>query len=418
MTGISSTCVKPRSCDVVGELVGELEVRRASGCPRAGCAATSRDAPRRSTSARAADRSCARRSSHSSSAHSCVERCTTDAFAGGTSAANATGSALMRSRPSCVRISNLYFAPSPTPGTKSSQMPDEPSERIGCRRPSQRVEVADDGDASARSAPRPRTRCRRRRRSRARARRAARRAPRGGPRIDEMEVELAERRQERVRIAQRERVAVRVLDLELVRRAAASPSAAAPPRAPPGPSAPPRRPPAARAPPAPPGGTRARRRRRRRPRARRACCAGRRRARSRQSRPPARSGAGSRRPESDPVGPVVELVPELVDGLLELEDREQPVDRDLARRQQRRVDRREVARRGTARAPAPPSRRVPARRAAARRRVAAYANERSIPATSRSGERLRRRSVSERAGSPSKSRITQSSSAQSVWPRW
>src|SRR5579884_3848049 len=37
-----------------------------------------------------------------------------------------------------------------------------------------------------------------------------------------------------------------------------------------------------------------------------------------------------------------------------------------------------------------------------------YANERSIPATSRSGERLRRRSVSERAGSPSKSRITQS----------
>ncbi len=33
---------------------------------------------------------------------------------------------------------------------------------------------------------------------------------------DEMQVELAERRQERVRIAQRERVAVRILDLDLV----------------------------------------------------------------------------------------------------------------------------------------------------------------------------------------------------------
>ena len=41
-----------------------------------------------------------------------------------------------------------------------------------------------------------------------------------------------------------------------------------------------------------------------------------------------------------------------------------------------------------------------------------------MPATSRSGLRLRRRSGSDRAGSPSKSSITQSSPAQSVWPRW
>ena len=72
-----------------------------------------------------------------SSAHSCFDRWTTDEFAGGTSAANATGSALMRSCPSWARTSNLYFAPSSTPGTKSSQIPLEPSERIGCSRPSQ-----------------------------------------------------------------------------------------------------------------------------------------------------------------------------------------------------------------------------------------------------------------------------------------
>ena len=42
-----------------------------------------------------------------------------------------------------------------------------------------------------------------------------------------------------------------------------------------------------------------------------------------------------------------------------------------------------------------------------------------MPATSRSGERFSRRSGSERAGSPSKSRITQPRSGVSiVWPRW
>ena len=41
-----------------------------------------------------------------------------------------------------------------------------------------------------------------------------------------------------------------------------------------------------------------------------------------------------------------------------------------------------------------------------------------MPATSRSGLRFRRRSGSDRAGSPSKSRITQSSPSHNVWPRW
>ena len=46
------------------------------------------------------------------------------AFAGGTSVWKASGSAFRRRRPSWVRISNLYFVPSSTPGTNSSQMPD------------------------------------------------------------------------------------------------------------------------------------------------------------------------------------------------------------------------------------------------------------------------------------------------------
>ena len=47
--------------------------------------------------------------------------------------------------------------------------------------------------------------------------------------------------------------------------------------------------------------------------------------------------------DRDPVGPVVQLVAELVDGLLELEDRQQPLDLVAARRQQRRIGRVEVA---------------------------------------------------------------------------
>ena len=119
-----------------------------------------------------------------------------------------------------------------------------------------------------------------------------------------------------------------------------------------------------------------------------------------------------------PVRADVQLVAQLVHRLLELEDGEQPVERLAARAGRAPGRRSRGSRRGTPRGRAPPSRRARRRRGAGSTAEAAYANERSIPATSRSGERLRRRSGSERAGSPSKSRITQSSSAQSVWPRW
>ena len=62
--------------------------------------------------------------------------------------------------------------------------------------------------------------------------------------------------------------------------------------------------------------------------------------------------------DRDPVGPVAELVAELVDRLLELEDGQQPLDRLPAGRQQGRLDGREVAveelRCGTA-PPSPPA---------------------------------------------------------------
>ena len=49
----------------------------------------------------------------------------------------AIGSAFSRHWPSAPRMRNLYFVPEPTSGTNSSQMPDEPSWRMGCSRPSQ-----------------------------------------------------------------------------------------------------------------------------------------------------------------------------------------------------------------------------------------------------------------------------------------
>ena len=81
--------------------------RSASGCPPAGSAATSRGAPRRSTSAgRAAGpprarRGTRRRSTRTSSA------CTIDAVCGGSSVSKANGSAFSSSSPDCARISNL-----------------------------------------------------------------------------------------------------------------------------------------------------------------------------------------------------------------------------------------------------------------------------------------------------------------------
>src|SRR6266508_3171226 len=61
------------------------------------------------------------------------------ALAGGRSVANASGSALSTSPPSAPSTSYLYLSPTPTPGTNSSQTPEEPSTRIGFRRPSQRL---------------------------------------------------------------------------------------------------------------------------------------------------------------------------------------------------------------------------------------------------------------------------------------
>jgi hypothetical protein len=62
---------------------------------------------------------------------------TTDAVAGGFSAAAAIGSAFSRHTPSAPQIAYLYRTPSPMPGTKSSHTPTPPSERIGYARPFQ-----------------------------------------------------------------------------------------------------------------------------------------------------------------------------------------------------------------------------------------------------------------------------------------
>ena len=58
---------------------------------------------------------------------------------GGTSVANATGSAFRRISPSGARISYLYRAPESTPGRNSSQMPAAPIARMGWTRPSQKL---------------------------------------------------------------------------------------------------------------------------------------------------------------------------------------------------------------------------------------------------------------------------------------
>ena len=100
-------------------------------------------------------------------------------------------------------------------------MPEAPSERIGCSRPSQLLKSPTTltarafGAQTANAVP---------------ATPSTSRHVRAEPLVQllvpalagEVEVELAERRQERVRVVERERVAVRVGDLELVARAAAS----------------------------------------------------------------------------------------------------------------------------------------------------------------------------------------------------
>ena len=137
-----------------------------------------------------------------------------------------------------------------------------------------------------------------------------------------------------------------------------------------------------------------------------------------------RSPAGALIPATgiaDPVGPVVELVAQLVDGLLELEDRQQLVDRRLARRAAGRVDGVEVAVEEAPRARAASqssgasaaARTISARRAARRRTSAASPRRRAAASASA------RRSGSDRAGSPSKSRIDPvARRCAGTWPRW
>ena len=101
--------------------------------------------------------------------------------------------------------------------------------------------------------------------------------------------------------------------------------------------------------------------------------------------------AGDR--DRNPVGAVVELVAELVDRLLELEDREQVGDRRLAARQQRRVDRSRSSGRGRSRAPAarsPPGARLSAQdldRPRSRRRTSAACRRRRAAASASGGAR-------------------------------
>ena len=141
------------------------------------------------------------------------------------------------------------------------------------------------------------------------------------------------------------------------------------------------------------------------PRGRRAGCAGRgarggrgvrRRAaapgRQRSSRASTSKQPGDRRPDLDPVGPVVELVVQRVDGFLQLVDRQQLVDFAARRGQQRRVDPSRGSRRGSARGRAPPSRRAASRcaaagRQAARRQASAGARRRRAAASSWRGAR-------------------------------
>lgn len=68
---------------------------------------------------------------HAASCHSYREAVTTEAFAGGTSADRAIGSARRVWLPSGRVMSYLYRAPAPTPGRNSSHTPLAPSERIG-----------------------------------------------------------------------------------------------------------------------------------------------------------------------------------------------------------------------------------------------------------------------------------------------
>ena len=78
-----------------------------------------------------------RRASHSASCHTYADSVTTEAVCGGTSVANAIGSAFSCHTPSAPRMRNLYRDPTGTFGRKTSHTPLEPIERNGFARPSQ-----------------------------------------------------------------------------------------------------------------------------------------------------------------------------------------------------------------------------------------------------------------------------------------
>ena len=107
-------------------------------------------------------------------------------------------------------------SPRRTPGTNSSQIPDAPSERIGCRRPSHELKSPTTDDRARRRAPTPR---------RPRPVTPSISRDMGAELLVELlvaalagqvEVDLAQRGQEGVGVAQRVALAGRVLDLELV----------------------------------------------------------------------------------------------------------------------------------------------------------------------------------------------------------
>ena len=203
ITGSSSTCVKPMSVDVLGELVGELEVGERPVAlervqpPGAEVHLVDRDRPRRSGSTRAPPREPV----VVAATRSCESK-TTEAFCGGTSVRKRERVGLQPQL--AVRASGSRTCtarPARRPGTNSSQMPGraERAHRVQPAVPA--VEVADHADRARRSAPRPRTRRRRRRPARADVRAEPLVELLVPPLAGEVEVELAERRQERVRVA-------------------------------------------------------------------------------------------------------------------------------------------------------------------------------------------------------------------------
>ena len=121
--------------DVGAELGGELAV--VSGrSPRAGSAATSRGAPRRSRSGRSGSRARARVEPRLVAPRHGSGRSTTEAVAGGTSALERERVGLRRA--AVVRRGSRTCSGSrATPARTAPRCPTTPSERIGCSRPSQ-----------------------------------------------------------------------------------------------------------------------------------------------------------------------------------------------------------------------------------------------------------------------------------------